>query len=214
MRYGVTNARAKASSPPATTRPRTVTDGPSYTAPAAIGGRLGPRRTTSSRERTTRTARPNRSDNARPAAGTGEDSLPPNAPPLASGVTGSPPGSHHDASGSRYAGSTQPVGSRTPPSGRSGGGNGARSSMVVRRPWTFPASARASSSDSATTHGTPAASTASTVDAGGRGTATSASRGAPSSAKPPPPRGASTPTRWGTPPSSAREAAASRSPRG
>ena len=41
--------------------------------------------------------------------------LPPNAPPLASGVAGSPPGAHHDASGSRYAGSTQPVASRTPP---------------------------------------------------------------------------------------------------
>ena len=35
--------------------------------------------------------------------------LPPKAPPLASGVAGSPPGAHHDASGSRYAGSTQRV---------------------------------------------------------------------------------------------------------
>ncbi len=49
----------------------------------------------------------------RPAAGrpppTSLDRLPPNAPPLASGVTGSPPGAHHEASGSRYAGSTQVV---------------------------------------------------------------------------------------------------------
>ena len=35
------------------------------------------------------------------AAATGDDTLPPNAPPLASGFAGSPPGSHHDASGSR-----------------------------------------------------------------------------------------------------------------
>ena len=53
-------------------------------------------------------------------------------------------------------------------------------SAVVRRPCTFPASARASSSDSATTHDIPAASTASArcSTAGGHGTATNASRGA------------------------------------
>ena len=36
-----------------------------------------------------------------PPPATGEVTLPPKAPPLASGVTGSPPGTHHDASGSR-----------------------------------------------------------------------------------------------------------------
>ena len=71
---------------------------------------MGPIRTTSSRESTTRTARPTRSASSRAAAVTGDDSFPPNAPPLASGLDGLPPGSHHDASGSRYAGSTQPVG--------------------------------------------------------------------------------------------------------
>src|SRR5436190_8376792 len=206
---------ANALAPPAATRPRTSTPSRSYTAAAPIGGRLGPRRTTSSRENTTRTVRPRRSARARAAAGTGDDSFPPNAPPLASGVDGSPPGSHHDASGSRYAGSTQLVARRTPAGGRSGSGNGARSSIVVRRPWTFPASARASASVSATTQRRPAASTALAVDPVGQGTATRASRGATSSAKPPPPRGTSMPTRCRPPPSSsARRAAASRSARG
>ena len=70
----------------------------------ANGGRFGPRRTTSSRENSVRTARPCRSASSRRAVATGELALPPNAPPLASGLAGSPPGTHHDASGSRYAG--------------------------------------------------------------------------------------------------------------
>ena len=61
--------------------------------------------------------------------------------------------------------------------------------------------ARASASDSATTH----------VAVRAPGTATSASRGAVSSAKPASPHGTSGPTRWATPPSSsARRAAASK----
>ena len=53
--------------------------------PAAIGGRLGPRRTTSSREKTTRTGLPYSSASARAAAGAGEATLPPKAPPLPAG---------------------------------------------------------------------------------------------------------------------------------
>src|SRR5205807_9661387 len=136
-------------------RPRTSTPSRWYTAAAPIGGRLGPKRTTSSREKTTRTVRPRRSARARAALGTDDDSFPPNAPPLASGVDGSPPGSHHDASGSRYAGSTQPVASRTPPGGSSGGGNGGGASLVVRRARTVPASVRAPASASATTQRMP-----------------------------------------------------------
>ena len=56
---------------------------------------LGPSRTTSSREKRTRTARPWRSASSRAAAATGEVVLPPNAPPFASGPAGSPPGTHH-----------------------------------------------------------------------------------------------------------------------
>src|SRR2546430_11965122 len=134
---------AKAPGAPSATRPRTSTPSRWYTAAAPIGGRLGPKRTTSSREKTTRTMRPRRSDRARAAAGTGDDSLPPNAPPFASGVDGSPPGSHHDASGSRYAGSTHPVARRTPPGGSSGGGNGGRPPDVLRRALALPPPLRA-----------------------------------------------------------------------
>ena len=91
-----------------------------------IGGRFGPRRTTSSREYTTRTVRPRRSASSRAAAGARDAAFPPNAPPLASGVAGSPPGTHHDASGSRYAGSTQLVASRTPPGTAGGAVSGGR----------------------------------------------------------------------------------------
>ena len=96
-----------------------------HTALAAIGGRFGPSRTVSSREYTTAHRAPElvgEPRGRRRARAT--PTLPPNAPPFASGVAGSPPGSHHDASGSRYAGSTQLVASRTPPSGS--GGNGKR----------------------------------------------------------------------------------------
>ena len=82
---------------------------PSARSPAAIGGRFGPRRTTSSRVYSTRTGRPCSSARRRATAPTSVATLPPNAPPLASGVAGSPPGAHHEASGSRYPGSTHVV---------------------------------------------------------------------------------------------------------
>ena len=74
---------------------------PSARSPAATGGRLGPVRTTSWRENTTRTGRPYRSANRRAASGAPEATLPPKAPPLPSGVAGNPPGRHHELSGSR-----------------------------------------------------------------------------------------------------------------
>ncbi len=114
----------------------------------------------------------------------------PNAPPLPSGEVGSPPGAHHDASGSSAAGSTQPVCRvrSQSPSGRESGGVGSR---VVLRPCTLPASRRAPDMVSATCH-TPSPSTMATAE----------SSGAESSAKPPPPRGMSRSTRWGARPSS------------
>src|SRR4051794_4756328 len=209
--YGQAIGAVNASGAP-TTVPRTRRVAPTKEALAEIGGRLGPRRTTSSRAYTTRTARPARSASSRAATPTGDATFPPNAPPLASGDAGSPPGSHHDASGSRYAGSTHDVLSRTPSLTGADGARGGTGSTVVRRPCTLPAIARASSSDSATTHDLPAASTALAVDPGGSGTATSASRGAPSSAKPPSPNGTRGPTSCDAPPSSsARRAAAAAS---
>ena len=102
---------------------------------AAIGGRFGPRRTTSSREYTTRTgATEPVGELARRARCAPSAALPPNAPPFASGDAGSPPGSHHDASGSRYAGSTHDVASRTPPGGQSGSGRAAAARVDGRAP--------------------------------------------------------------------------------
>ncbi len=72
-----------------------------------------------------------------------ESDFPPNAPPFASDEAGSPPGAHHDASGSRYAGSTQLVASRTPPAGHGDSASGGAEVCVVRRPWILPAAARA-----------------------------------------------------------------------
>ena len=74
---------------------------PSARTPAAMGGRLGPRRTQSSRDSSTRTGRPWRSASSRAAPGPTTRRLAPKAPPLASGVAGVPPGSHHEASVSR-----------------------------------------------------------------------------------------------------------------
>ena len=73
-----------------------MTPVPSARTPAAIGGRFGPDRTTSSRVHRATTARPNRSASSRAAAGRGLSTLPPKAPPLARTVDGSPPGSHQD----------------------------------------------------------------------------------------------------------------------
>ena len=69
-----------------------------------------------------RTGRPVRG----PLSATGASTLPPNAPPFASGDAGAPPGALQDASSSRYAGSTQPVTRRTPPAGSASGSSGDR----------------------------------------------------------------------------------------
>src|SRR5262249_54096651 len=135
--YGHGSATSNGAVGPATV-PSMCTTSARSAAVAAIGGRLGPRRATASRENNTRTGRLIRSASARAAAMTGDATLPPNAPPFASGDAGSPPGAHHDASGSRYAGSTQLVVSRTPPGGSGGSGNGDESPTVVRRPCTLP----------------------------------------------------------------------------
>ena len=140
-------------------------------------------------------------------AGAAECALPPNAPPFASGDAGSPPGSHHDASGSRYAGSTHCVASCTPPGGH------ARHPVEQRRaarrrscagPAPCRRAARASSSDSADdpvqARGLDRVGASNPA---GSGTATSASRGAVSSANGAPPSGTSRPTRCGPPASSA-----------
>ena len=72
---------------------------PSRRTPAAIGGRLGPSRTTSSLEKTTLTARPcSWGRRARAARAATDRVLAPNTPPLPAGSAGSPPGRHHDES--------------------------------------------------------------------------------------------------------------------
>ena len=162
---------------------------PSARTPAAIGGRFGPRRTTSSRVNRTRTARPCRSARRRATSPTSVVTFPPKAPPLPSELAGVPPGAHHAASGSRYAGSTHVVCSvriQAP------GGNsiGQRSGAVVRRPWILALRRRASASDSPTTHSPSTSSSA-----------TSASGGAVSSANPPRPSATCAPTSCATPPS-------------
>ena len=70
---------------------------------------------------------------ARATSPTSECCFAPNAPPLASGEAGAPPGSHHPTSGSRYAGSTHDV-HRVVVHSPGGGDNGADPAMVVRRP--------------------------------------------------------------------------------
>src|SRR5690606_136913 len=122
--------------------------------------------------------------------------LPPNAPPLPRGLVGAPPGTHHEASGSRYPGSTHVVRSvRThSPAGTS---TGQVTGAVERRPCTLPLAARASATDSPTTQ-VPSA----------RRIATSASWGARSSAKPPRPSATAGPTSWATPPSTVALASA------
>ena len=100
-----------------------------------------------------------RSASSRAAGGAIERSLPPNAPPFASGDAGSPPGSHHDASGSRYAGSTQRRREAHAAAGAGGSASGGRLAAVVRRPWTLPACAARlrERSDARRTHGSPRA---------------------------------------------------------
>ena len=173
---------------------------PSARIPAAIGGRFGAQRQQSSRDHRASTGRPCSCASSRAAAGTGLWRLAPNAPPFAAAGDGSPPGTHHDASVSTYAASTQLVRSVTvnSPSGIATGG---LASIVVRRPWTLPMARRAAVTDSPTTH----------PPAGSR-TATRASSGAVSAENPTAPATTSVPTRWGAPSSRvARREAASRS---
>ena len=150
-----------------------------------------------------RCGRSGRRARARDARGD-EVSLPPNAPPFASGVAGSPPGSHHDASGSRYAGSTHAGGE--PHAARGQRRERERRHVRVRRrppPLHLRRDrARASCSESATTHCSPAASTDGTSEPAAAARRRARHAGARSSAKPPSPSGISGPTRCGTPPSS------------
>ena len=114
---------------------------PSARTPAAIGGRLGPRRVASSRLQRTSTGRPCPSASARATSGRGEPTLPPNAPPLASGLEGTPART-----------TTRPSrGSGLHPRRAEGHRPLARAAVerrdagtVVRRPWTLPATVRAS----------------------------------------------------------------------
>ena len=158
--------------------------------PAARGGRLGPRRTVSSRVHSTRTGRPARRPAVGPRPATGEATLPPKAPPLASGLAGSPPGrtTRRRARG-RRARPTSSAGCRASrPRARPRGGAGPR---CCAGPGPCPAAARASARVSPTAQ-PPWPS----------GTATRASAGASSSAKPPRPRATSGADPLGPPPSS------------
>ena len=128
-----------------------------YLAVAEIGGRFGPNRTTSSRAQSTRTEVLKWFDSSWAAWATGDDSLAPKAPPWARGLAGNWPGLHQDASGSKYAGSTQPVASRAPPLGSGAKAKGADAARVVRRPGIFSDLARADLTESATTQSIPAA---------------------------------------------------------
>ena len=103
----------------------------------ARGGRLGPRRTTSSRRHRTRTASPVASASSRASAGTGLCRLPPNAPPLANGEAGRWPGRAQLASGSTYAGSTHDV-CKVRAHSPSGSATGCDRGTVLLRPWTRP----------------------------------------------------------------------------
>jgi len=98
FRPGATAATASAIPGVRTTRSRPV---PSARAPPATGGRLAPVRTESSRDTRTTTGHPCSLARERAAAGASEPSLAPKAPPLANGLAGSPPGTHHEASVSR-----------------------------------------------------------------------------------------------------------------
>ena len=169
---------------------------PSAVAPPDTGGRLGPLRTVSSRERSTSTGLPCWSASRRAVAGAPEAAFPPKAPPFASGPAGSPPGSHQAASVSRYAGSTHGVRS-TASQSPGGASSGGRASTVVRRPCTFPAAERASARVSATAQ-PPELS----------GTATRHPVGAVSAANPPPPSTTCGPTAGGVRPSRVARAAA------
>ena len=164
---------------------------PSARTPAAIGGRFGPRRTTSSRVNSTRTARPCRSARRRATSPTSVDIFPPNAPPLPSGFAGS-----HQAHTTR-----RPVrGTPAPPTSSAACASSRRAvtrSAIATlpscaRPWILPAEpARL---------GQRFANHPLAVDVE---QATSASTGAMSSANPPRPSATCGPTSCATPPSNA-----------
>ena len=97
--------------------PRNPSDGtptrrtphPSAPMPPATGGRLGPNRTTSSRDQTTRTGQPLLSASRRASGSLASGASPRRPHRSRQADAGSPPGVHHEASGSTYAGSTQVV---------------------------------------------------------------------------------------------------------
>ena len=164
---------------------------PSASAPPATGGRLGPRRTTSSRSSSTRTERPCASASDRAASVTTLARLPPNAPPLASGEWGSPPGVAPRRVGFEV-GRFDPGGAqaRRPRRRR------APRAEAGRRRWCAgPAPCRRR-------RGPPRGSRRPPTRPSRRVRATSASSGAVSSANPPRPRATSGATRWGPPPRS------------
>ena len=186
---------------------------PSTTALAAIGGRFGPRRTTSSRENRTRTARPvcvgelaRRARHRRRLLAAERTTVRERRGRLATGCAprrvrlevggldprrGEPHAARRASAAAGGAASARPSCAGPAPSPR---GRAPRAATRRR-----PTRARPRIVDGAS-------------EPGGSGTATSASRGAVSSAKPPRPSGTSRPTRWATPPSSSARRAAAPSP--
>ena len=110
---------------------------PSASAPPATGGRLGPRRTTSSRSRRTRTGRPCSSARARAAAATTGLACRRTLPRWRAGSAARHPARTKTRRARGSAGSTHEVRSvaAQSPGGSSSGG---RASTVVRRPCTLP----------------------------------------------------------------------------
>ena len=173
---------------------------PSAAMPAATGGRFGPRRTTSSRDHSTRTGRPCSSASRRASPATGESPLAAEGAAVAEGEAGLAPG-HAPRGVGLQVGRLDPGGAQRqgPVPGRDV--DGWLRGTVVLRPWTL--SARARASGSGRRHGGAPAG----VGHGHQGV-----RRAPSSANPASPRTTAGPTRWATPPSrAARAAAAARS---
>ncbi len=146
---------------------------PSASAPPATGGRLGPRRTTSSRPSSTRTGRPCRSASSRAAAPHRAGLLAAERAAVGERRRGLAAGLAPGGVGLEVAG-LDPAGPQR--GGPVAGRELERGPGVDRgpRPWTLPAAARASASVSPTAQ-PPSPS----------GTATSAPAGAVSSAKPP-----------------------------
>ena len=176
------------------------------TALAAIGGRFGPSRTHVLAARTRPgPVGPSRSASSRAAAGASDATLPPNAPPFASGDAGSPPG-HAPRRVGLEVRRLDPARREPHTAGRARRAAEAarrrRSSCAVPAPCPR-ARARFEQRLGRRPSARPRPRPRPAVEPGGSGTATSASRGAPSSAKPPSPSGTSGPTRCAAPPSSA-----------